>query len=214
MCKLEGRYLQKGMNVQKGRKNSVFLMSRRKDALYADRVEDDGKVLVYEGHDVRKEGGIDPKSVDQPAANPDGTPTDNGKFIDLAQNAKAGREPRRVHVYEKLERSVWLFKGAFELVDAWPEDSKGRNVWKFKLHLIGNADDDRKGIIANPRVVSSDVIAEVWKRDGGKCTKCGATENLHLDHIIPYSKGGTSLRAENIQILCARHNLSKGARIA
>ena len=36
----------------------------------------------------------------------------------------------------------------------------------------------------------------VWKHDGGKCVICGATDELHFDHIIPFSKGGTSLRAE------------------
>jgi 5-methylcytosine-specific restriction endonuclease McrA len=34
-----------------------------------------------------------------------------------------------------------------------------------------------------------------------------------FDHILPLSKGGTSLKAENIQLLCARHNLSKSAKI-
>jgi hypothetical protein len=33
-------------------------------APYADRVEEDGRVLIYEGHDIGKEG-PDPKSVDQ-----------------------------------------------------------------------------------------------------------------------------------------------------
>jgi 5-methylcytosine-specific restriction endonuclease McrA len=53
----------------------------------------------------------------------------------------------------------------------------------------------------------------VWRRDGGKCVICGASDELHFDHIVPYSKGGTSLVAENIQLLCARHNLQKRDRI-
>ncbi|MBI5265885.1 MAG: HNH endonuclease, partial [candidate division Zixibacteria bacterium] len=53
----------------------------------------------------------------------------------------------------------------------------------------------------------------VWQRDGGKCVKCGATDELHFDHDIPYSKGGTSISADNVRILCARHNLQKGAKI-
>jgi 5-methylcytosine-specific restriction endonuclease McrA len=32
---------------------------------------------------------------------------------------------------------------------------------------------------------------------------------LHFDHIIPYSLGGSSKDAENIQLLCAKHNLEK-----
>ena len=39
-------------------------MSQREGAPHADRVEEDGRVLIYEGHDLGKEG-LDPKSVDQ-----------------------------------------------------------------------------------------------------------------------------------------------------
>ena len=62
-------------------------------------------------------------------------------------------------------------------------------------------------------MIPPSVKLEVWKRDKGKCVKCGSTNNLHLDHIIPFSKGGSSLVAENIQILCARHNISKRDKI-
>jgi 5-methylcytosine-specific restriction endonuclease McrA len=53
----------------------------------------------------------------------------------------------------------------------------------------------------------------VWKRDRGKCVICGRNENLHWDHDFPYSKGGTSLSADNIRILCMKCNLAKGAKI-
>ena len=59
------------------------------------------------------------------------------------------------------------------------------------------------------RIIPTAVKLEVWKRDGGKCVKCGSADELHFDHVIPYSRGGTSLKADNIQLLCARHNLQK-----
>ena len=37
----------------------------------------------------------------------------------------------------------------------------------------------------------------------------GATDELHFDHDLPWSKGGTSIAEENVQLLCARHNLQK-----
>jgi 5-methylcytosine-specific restriction endonuclease McrA len=49
----------------------------------------------------------------------------------------------------------------------------------------------------------------LMKRDQGRCQKCGTTSGLHFDHIIPYSKGGSSKDPANIQILCGSHNLSK-----
>ncbi len=47
--------------------------------------------------------------------------------------------------------------------------------------------------LPNPRlVIPDDVKMYVWKRDQGKCAKCGSQNNLEFDHIIPVSKGGSS----------------------
>ncbi len=53
----------------------------------------------------------------------------------------------------------------------------------------------------------------VWDRDGGQCVECGSKENLEFDHVIPFSKGGSSTE-RNLQILCQRCNRSKGSRIS
>jgi 5-methylcytosine-specific restriction endonuclease McrA len=63
------------------------------------------------------------------------------------------------------------------------------------------------------RLIPAEVKKEVWKRDSGRCVICGNKENLHFDHKIPFSKGGSSLVAENIQLLCAKHNLVKRNKI-
>ena len=39
-----------------------------------------------------------------------------------------------------------------------------------------------------------------------------STNNLHFDHILPFSKGGTCLKGKNIQLLSARHNLEKSKK--
>lgn len=51
MCQEEGANLQRGMNFRLRGGWSIILMSLRAGAPYADRVEEDGKVLIYEGHD-------------------------------------------------------------------------------------------------------------------------------------------------------------------
>ena len=60
--------------------------------------------------------------------------------------------------------------------------------------------------------IPSLVRREVWRRDGGKCVRCGSQENLEYDHIIPISKGGSNT-ARNIELLCESCNRSKGASI-
>jgi hypothetical protein len=66
MCQNEGISLQKGMNFRLGDSTGVILMSRRRDAPYEDQIQEDGRVLVYEGHDVsKKSGGPDLKKSDK-----------------------------------------------------------------------------------------------------------------------------------------------------
>jgi 5-methylcytosine-specific restriction endonuclease McrA len=75
-------------------------------------------------------------------------------------------------------------------------------------------EDSRAGVPEEfRRVIPSWVKQAVFKRDKGQCVLCGSTDQLHFDHDLPYAKGGTGLMPENVRILCARHNLSKGARI-
>ena len=52
MCQREGASLQRGMNYRLGGIDSVILMSKRPNAPYRDRVEDDGLTLIDKGHDM------------------------------------------------------------------------------------------------------------------------------------------------------------------
>lgn len=217
MCAEESASLQRGMNFKLRPSHSVVLMSVRAGAPYKDVVIDEGKALIYEGHDVgRTPGGPDPKKVDQPMGSPVGTLTQNGLFFQAAQAAKATMAPPElVKVYEKIRTGIWVYAGLFRLVDAWQELANGRKVFKFMLEIT----DEALPAIASTadlehtRIIPPAVKLEVWKRDKGKCVKCGASDNLHFDHDIPYSKGGSSLVAANIQLLCAKHNLAKHDRL-
>lgn len=216
MCKEESMALQRGMNFKLHKKSSVILMSLRPGAIYADRIEDDGRVLIYEGHDVpRRDDSVRPKEIDQTMYDK-GKLSQNGLFFEAAMKFKAGRIPAEVvKVYEKVKTGIWTYNGHFRLVDAWQEKSGPRMVFKFRLEIaeeietsnVGNEDEE------HPRIIPTIVKVEVWKRDRGKCCVCGNKTNLHFDHIIPYSKGGTSLSANNIQLLCAKHNIAKKDKI-
>lgn len=122
MCNEEGVNLQRGMNFHLGGTYSVILMSVRTNAPYADRIEEDGKILIYEGHDIpNRKGGLDPKKADQPIYNPSGTKTQNGLFMDAAIDYKKGEPPEIVKVYEKIRAGIWTYNGLFRLVDGWGE---------------------------------------------------------------------------------------------
>lgn len=119
-------------------------------------------------------------------------------------------------MYEKILAGVWSLKGYFDLVEYRVVHDENRNVFRFLLRLSENqfAHDEENNIeINHTRLIPSEVKKEVWKRDEGKCVICGSTDNLHFDHELPFSKGGTSLTAKNVRLLCMRHNLAKSAKI-
>lgn len=134
MCQLEGTSLQRGMNFRLHGRHSVVLMSRSSNAPYQDRIEEEGTVLIYEGHDEPKTAETPvPKIVDQPEFLPSGRPTENGKFSAAARAFKsATKGPDIVKVYEKLRLGIWADNGYFHLVDTWVETNGQRNVFKFK----------------------------------------------------------------------------------
>jgi len=218
MCQAEGINLQQGMNFAARGRTSVILISLRPGAPYADQVQDGGSTLIYEGHDQpRTTSNPNPKALDQVLVTPSGTPTQNGRFYDAAVKHREGKTPaERVRVYEKIRSGIWVHNGTFELLDSWAEQVNGRRVFKFRLKLTSDDIPQQEGEapeIEQQRVIPTAVKLAVWKRDSGRCTQCGATDNLHFDHIIPYSRGGSSLVVDNVQLLCARHNLSKRDKI-
>jgi 5-methylcytosine-specific restriction endonuclease McrA/type II secretory pathway pseudopilin PulG len=64
--------------------------------------------------------------------------------------------------------------------------------------------------------MSASLRYQVLSRDNSRCTRCGATPqthgvSLHVDHIVPVSKGGKTVM-NNLQTLCEPCNLGKSNR--
>jgi 5-methylcytosine-specific restriction endonuclease McrA len=98
--------------------------------------------------------------------------------------------------------------------------TNARNIFKFYLSPVQFITKRKEISLPHSRLIlpkdsfgTTTVKLEVWARDKGQCVLCGAKENLHFDHDLPYSKGGTSLTAKNVKILCAKHNLQKSDKI-
>jgi len=218
MCNEEEQeQLQRGMNFELRDGYSVVLMSVKPNAPYADRISEDGLTIYYEGHD---KPGDKLKDYDQPAANPSGTFTQNGLFVHAITKAKKTGEYPLVKVYEKLKMGIWTYRGLFEMRDYDFTERGRRKVYEFVFVVtdqeLEEAEKHRveKHIdLEQTRQIPGKVKLEVYKRDKGQCVQCGSKNNLHFDHLLPYSKGGTSLKTENIQLLCARHNLQKSAKL-
>ena len=79
--------------------------------------------------------------------------------------------------------------------------------------------EPEKVILQQSRSVPTQVKRVVWKRAKGMCEwidpiskkSCGSLFFLQYDHIYPFAWNGNS-NLENIQLLCANHNLRRGIK--
>jgi hypothetical protein len=126
-------------------------------------------------------------------------------------------------------RWLWLFRDAIYVTERSPRPSEMDEVVLRVKSLHFQRDEAFRRLreqVSNfeaiennlkngaiRKAIPDDVKLFVWSRDGGACVKCGASKDLHFDHIIPFSRGG-SAGAENIQLLCRTCNLAKSDRLA
>lgn len=64
------------------------------------------------------------------------------------------------------------------------------------------------------RYISASTRVDVLRRDNHRCVFCGVSAKkaeLQIDHIIPFSKGGSN-QIDNLQTLCINCNRGKGNR--
>lgn len=126
-----------------------------------------------------------------------------------------GRQPRRSDLTNKLSQfSQSPYNRRF---GSWTKALESfvqyANSEEFEAPKTENqsftADGKRKG-----RDPSLRLRYKVLVRDNFSCKQCGASPakdisvELHIDHIIPWSKGGETT-IENLQTLCTKCNLGK-----
>lgn len=123
-----------------------------------------------------------------------------------------GRQPR----YNDIKPSISLFSaGTYEKrFGSWRKALEAFVAWANDADVAKSESNIEKNINVNksPRNINWRLRALVLMRDGASCQMCGATPQsgakLHVDHIIPWSKGGeTTLK--NLQSLCEKCNIGK-----
>jgi hypothetical protein len=93
----------------------------------------------------------------------------------------------------------------------WERQRRLSTEWK-RTHRF----EDREHVMRRLARLRRTTIAKVsypaiWERDGGICYLCGQPidrSDVHFDHVIPLSKGGTHTE-DNIRATHSRCNLSK-----
>jgi predicted restriction endonuclease len=133
---------------------------------------------------------------------------------------KLGHQPKKRDMKQPL--SKYSERGYMTKFESW------RKALETFVEFINSTSEEEASVeeenieIANKpqiefkhktkRQPSERLKVQVLMRDGNKCKLCGITvtgDNIHFDHIKPWSKGGETV-LENLQVLCETHNLTKG----
>ena len=143
---------------------------------------------------------------------------------------------RRVEItdYHRIPTAIWAdpdfirLSPCAQLVYFYARCGSGRtklNLPEAKMRGLGLSPSDFAESVAelrtspfsriverrNRRDIPAPVRREVMDRDGS-CRHCGAVDDLSIDHIVPFSRGGQDT-VENLQVLCRPCNSKKGAKV-
>ena len=119
----------------------------------------------------------------------------------------ASYEPLNVCSVRRAHVLVW--KGKAEVIESHGQPLRASSSTFTRPHVIRLVT-----YVRVPRGVTKRISRRVlFARDGWKCVYCGTEGNrLTLDHVIPRSRGGTSVW-ENVVTSCAPCNHRKGDRL-
>lgn len=137
---------------------------------------------------------------------------------------KLGRQPKYSEIKKPFskysagtyEKRFGSFRKALvAFVEFLQEDVKhtNSNISNEAVDIL--YDENKKQKHKTKRDVSDRMRFRILMRDGFSCKRCGRSPvkelgvELHVDHIIPWSKGGETV-IENLETKCEKCNLGKG----
>ena len=136
-----------------------------------------------------------------------------GAWIAIVGNTAIWRQPKYADLTKEhsrfssgtYENRFGSWRAALESFVQWAND--GLSVETSAAVVIPTA--KRRG----PRNVNWRLRALVLMRDGARCQLCEVEARhgarLHVDHIVPWSKGGETTLG-NLRVLCLICNIGKG----
>lgn len=110
------------------------------------------------------------------------------------------------------DNKYWKEKKPYKLKATYSPHAKARQFIAHCWRRIEKYNFDLAKIRRIESKEMSKILLEISKKQP-TCQYCGTSQNLTWDHIIPLSKGGDPFSKDNLQRLCMKCNLSKGAKI-
>ncbi|MBQ7400294.1 MAG: HNH endonuclease [Clostridia bacterium] len=91
-----------------------------------------------------------------------------------------------------------------------------KKAYEKTIKLKESKEKQQRQIEYERSKMTSSLRYDILRRDGFRCQLCGSTADdgvkLHIDHIVPVSKGGRTEKS-NLRVLCDRCNFGKRDKI-
>ena len=155
------------------------------------------------------------------------------KALEMAQIGLKNKFWTEEELFENLEHA-WIMKGSqprrrdmddkglskissgayLRCYGKWSEALKHFATYLNQTESLKLEPQEKASLHQTKRDINLKLRFLVMKRDNFKCCACGASPakdssvELHIDHIIPWAKGGETV-IENLQTLCSKCNLGK-----
>jgi len=133
-----------------------------------------------------------------------------GIFVSFENERRSVQDETDLLKGSAAQKDMYDYIMAFQREGAKRDNIQTRfNVYLRRIHNdLPNiqAKDSKRSFDENERII-------IWRRDNEACKICRKKipfSKMHVDHIIPYSKGGKT-NIENAQSLCSVCNLKKAA---
>jgi len=126
----------------------------------------------------------------------------------------ANKRSVQLNLYLECEKLYTSLKGRNNYGESkrFDYDQILRFLERIEKSVIERGSEQHRRRLERGRVTDG-IRFDVFRRDGFRCRVCGENADsgakLHVDHIKPVSKGGTS-DIENLQTLCQACNMGKG----
>jgi len=113
------------------------------------------------------------------------------------------------HDYVLYKNALWAQQGNLNMTDCIDVIEASIERERRKVDYLRHSGN---GSAFSRTAIPENVRSEVWRRDEGRCARCGSRERLEFDHIVPLSRGGSNT-VRNIELLCEPCNRLKGNSI-
>lgn len=128
-----------------------------------------------------------------------------------AKEMKQPLSPISISRYSKIFKKTW-YEICVEFI-SWKSGTSTEEIER-ELRQENTFESETNFNHKTDRNISLSLRYDILKRDNFRCVKCGSSPaltpgtRLHIDHIIPWSKGGET-EESNLQTLCSDCNLGK-----